>query len=71
MYVFFCCLGTHQAAPGISKQSGQFVSEGGGEDGEVCFCQLLKIEPAAGLWHQGVPVERQRDIKTVLTAMLL
>lgn len=62
MSISFCCLGTHQAAPGIIKQSSQFVAEDGGEDKEVCICQLFKIGPALVLWHQGVTVERQRDI---------
>ncbi len=47
-----CRSHTHQAAPCISEQSSEFVAEGGGEDEEVCVCQLFKIRPAAGLRHQ-------------------
>lgn len=51
---------THQTAPGIGKQIIQFIAEDGGEDGEICICQLLKIGSATGLWHQRVTVERRR-----------
>lgn len=53
-------MGTHQAAPDISKQSGPLVAEGGGEDVEVCFAHLYKIGSAAGLRHQGVTEGRQK-----------
>lgn len=52
---------THEAAPGIIKQSRLFVAEGRGEDRKVCTGELLKVGSAGGLWHQRVTVERQRD----------
>ena len=52
-------LSTHQAGLGICDQSGAFVAQSTGEDGEVCISQLLEIGSAVCLWHQRVAAREE------------